>query len=541
MRSWTHWGSLVLASCLALSSNLGAADWNQWRGPDRSGAAPSSPPLAQSWPKAGPRKVWQSEAIPSGNVGGLGSPVVAGGKVYLYVNWKYVDPIATRTLSDGGLKQLGWTPQKPPADLLAVVEEARLSEERQKLIRKDLDPWVKKWLAEKLSEEQRKKFGGWINDRLRRGKAAIAIEALDKLAEIRNKEFPTKQELGEWLQESGLPVEVKRAAVGQIPTTKDRHTDVIFCLDAADGTRLWRQEYPGRGFDPGTSTTPLVAGGRLYVIGSLGAVYCLDAGSGELAWQKPLPAARGQRVSSSFAIADGLLVILANHLTAMDVAAGEVRWTQPKVSGSDNSPVFWTCGEKNYVLCNTGRSVFCVDPADGKVLWNVPGGSCSSVAVAGDVMAVQAEAKNVGLSAYRLSPEKPEKLWSVPHTDRGASPIIHDQHVYSVTRDGAICVNLETGNVLWKQNAGGGEISSPILAGGMLLSPVAADKGVLVMTQASPEKFSLLGRAQLGIATCTSPAFADGRLYVRLGGAVACYDLSAAANTTQPATEPAKD
>jgi outer membrane protein assembly factor BamB len=534
MRNWMRLASLALVCCLASNLNLHAADWNQWRGPDRDGVAPSGP-LAESWPKAGPRRLWQSESIPSGGAGGLGSPVVAGGKVYLYVNRRYVEPIATRRLSDQGLRALGWTPQKPPADVLGEVEKARLSEQRQKLTPKEVNGWVKKWLAEKLNEEQRKKFGGWIADRLRRGKAAFAMESLEKLAEIRNKEFASKEALAEWLRQSGLPPEVKKAAVGQIPTTANRYTDVVLCLDAADSKRLWRREYPGRGFDPGASPTPLVTGGRVYVIGSLGVVYCLDAGSGELAWKKQLDGAKGARVSSSFAIADGLLVILAGPLTAMDAATGEVRWTQPKVSGADNSPAFWHSGGKHYVICNTGRSVFCVDPADGKLLWNVPGGSCSTPALAGDVMAVQAESKQAGLSAYRLSPEKPEKLWTVEHTDRGASPIIHDGHVYSVTRNGAICVNVETGKVLWKQNVGGGEISSPILAGGVVLSPVGAAKGVLVMIKASPEKFSLLGKVQLGIATCSSPAFVHGKLYVRLGGAVACYDLSAAANTTQPA------
>jgi len=541
MRSWIRLAGLALAPWLALNSNLHAADWNQWRGPDRDGKGAASPPLAESWPKAGPAKLWQSENIPSNNAGGLGSPVVADGKVYLYANWKYVEPIATRKLSDQGLRQLGWTPTKPPADVLEEVEKARISEERQKLLPKEIDAWIKKWLAEKVEEEPRKKFGGWIADRLKRGKAAFAMESLDKLAEIRNKEFVGKEELGEWLRASGLPAKLKRDAVGQIPTTAARFTDVILCLAAADGKTLWKPEYPGRGADPGTSTTPLVAGGRVYVIGSLGEAYCLDAASGQLIWKKQLPKAKGQRVSSSFGIADGMLVILAGHLTAVDAASGEVRWTQPKVAGADNSPAFWHSGDKHYVICNTGRGVFCVDPADGKVLWNVPGGSCSTVAVAGDVMAVQAESNQAGLSAYRLSPEKPEKLWTVEHTDRGASPIIHDGHVYSVTRNGAICVNLETGKVLWKQNVGGGEISSPILAGGMVLSPVAADSGVLVMIRASPEKCSLLGKARLGIVTCSSPAFADGRLYLRLGGAVACYDLSPAANATQPAAAAAKD
>jgi outer membrane protein assembly factor BamB len=68
----------------------GKSDWNQWRGPDRNGVAPHSPKLADAWGPEGPVLVWKSaEKIVGGPKKGFsnyGSPVVAGGKVYLYVH-----------------------------------------------------------------------------------------------------------------------------------------------------------------------------------------------------------------------------------------------------------------------------------------------------------------------------------------------------------------------------------------------------------------------------------------------------------------------
>lgn len=71
-------------------------DWPQWRGPDRNGAVPpGGPAIADKWPQEGPAKLWQSEPVASGppsgpavgvSGAGLGSPVVAGGRVYLYAN-----------------------------------------------------------------------------------------------------------------------------------------------------------------------------------------------------------------------------------------------------------------------------------------------------------------------------------------------------------------------------------------------------------------------------------------------------------------------
>jgi outer membrane protein assembly factor BamB len=55
-----------------------APDWPQYLGPERNGVY-SGPPLADAWPKSGPRKVWQK------SVGeGFAGPVVVGDRVILF-------------------------------------------------------------------------------------------------------------------------------------------------------------------------------------------------------------------------------------------------------------------------------------------------------------------------------------------------------------------------------------------------------------------------------------------------------------------------
>jgi outer membrane protein assembly factor BamB len=70
---------LVLAACvLGLPLAADAADWAQWRGPDRSGVSKETG-LLKAWPKAGPPLVWSYK-----NTGaGYGGPAVVGGKVYI--------------------------------------------------------------------------------------------------------------------------------------------------------------------------------------------------------------------------------------------------------------------------------------------------------------------------------------------------------------------------------------------------------------------------------------------------------------------------
>ena len=60
---------------------LGAADWPQWRGPQRNGISAETGLLAE-WPKEGPRLVWQVKDIGSG----YSTPSVVGDRLYLLSN-----------------------------------------------------------------------------------------------------------------------------------------------------------------------------------------------------------------------------------------------------------------------------------------------------------------------------------------------------------------------------------------------------------------------------------------------------------------------
>jgi len=75
----------ILTLCCV--SPLAAADWNQWRGPNRDGYAPGGPKLLSALPVAGMKPVWVSEAeVPSARSGGWGSPVVADGRVFVFTH-----------------------------------------------------------------------------------------------------------------------------------------------------------------------------------------------------------------------------------------------------------------------------------------------------------------------------------------------------------------------------------------------------------------------------------------------------------------------
>jgi outer membrane protein assembly factor BamB len=76
--------SIVVAAITAFcwsTINTPAADWPQWRGPQRTGIS-SETGLLHDWPTDGPKLIWRSEKADSG----YSTPAIIGGRMYLLGN-----------------------------------------------------------------------------------------------------------------------------------------------------------------------------------------------------------------------------------------------------------------------------------------------------------------------------------------------------------------------------------------------------------------------------------------------------------------------
>jgi outer membrane protein assembly factor BamB len=69
--------------------------------------------------------------------------------------------------------------------------------------------------------------------------------------------------------------------------------EVITCLDAGTGKKLWEESYPAQHVvtgppsrHPGTRSSPAVAQGKLCALGVGGIFSCLDAENGKVLWRK---------------------------------------------------------------------------------------------------------------------------------------------------------------------------------------------------------------------------------------------------------------
>lgn len=514
--------SRLTAAALLLSLTVAHADWPQWRGPLRNGILTNSPKLLDAWPKGELKQLWDSEEIPSNDDGGLSSVVVAGGRAVLSVVWTREVPSETRQINELVIRQLGHqsTGALGP-ELVKKMEETRLSLSPT-LRGKKLEEFAKEWVEANLDKKQRQLYSGYVTGRFKKGPLAMPLDVLDKLAGQQQRVFANDAELRAWLDEQKFSDDVKKQVLEAVPPTKRVAEDTVICLDLATGKTLWKTAAPGEPTGRNSSSTPCIADGRVFALGSI-AAYAVDLATGKPLWSAKLPQ---KGVGSSPLAVDGLVVVNAKHLLALDAATGQERWKQEKAGGGNSSPVAWKSGDRTFVICNGRGTLDAVDAKTGQIAWSVPGGGDSTPAINGDFLAVQSRKTDIGFIVYRLKPDGAEKVWNTPYDmlRTQASPIIHDGYVFLADNDVQQCFDLTNGSQRWTAPMPG-SISSPVLADGKLFMLVNSGNNVQ-MLRADGATRTELGKANVKAAWVPSPTIADGRLLVRQKDRVRCFSLT---------------
>lgn len=514
---------IILAASLAAASQASAAgDWNQWRGPARNGIAVGSPPLANSWPADGPKILWDSESIPSNDDGGHGSVVTADGKAFLSVVWHTDVPTQTRAIDDIVLRKLGHrSVASLGPELTAKMETARLGLS-PRLRGGKLDEWANEWVEQNFNKKQKETLGSWAVSRFKKGKAALSIETLERLDQISKRRFANEAEMLGWIAEQNFGEDANKQIVAAVPNTMKSARDVVICLDMETGKTLWKTETPGPATGRNSSSTPCVADGRVFSIGS-GRAFCVEAENGNQVWSTELPA---KSAATSPMVVDGLLVFMAGQLTALDAKTGKLVWSQKQVAGNNASPAVWHKDGKSFLICSSKKNLACVNLKNGEVIWTTPGGGDSTPCVVGDTMAAYSRVTEIGLSAYTLSKTGATRLWSHVLDARRSqtSPIIHEGCVYLMGGGFQLCADLKSGEIRWKEPQDS-NISSPLLADGKIF--VFGKKGSdLQMIKATPEARVELGAGKVRAMWCPSPTISNGKILLRLADRVRCYDAA---------------
>jgi len=334
----------------------------------------------------------------------------------------------------------------------------------------------------------------------------------------------------------------------------DKKQDALRCLSLADGRELWRYAYPVRvKRNHGMSrTVPAVSDQFVVALGPKCHVVCLDSLTGELRWGLDLVHQYGATVPPWYAgqcpLIDQGAVILAPGgkdalLLAVNGQTGQVLWQTPnphawKMTHSSVIPMEFG-GQRLYVYC-ANNGVVGVSADNGAILWETTDWKISLATVpsplildggriffaggynAGSLMLQlkKADDRFLAQTVFKL---EPEVFGATQQT-----PILYDHHIYGVRPDGRfVCLTLE-GKPVWASDSSQQfGLGSFLLAEGLIFA--LNDSGLLRLIEATPEKYTLLGQAQVlpkGRESWGPLALAGGRLLARDLTRMVCLDVA---------------
>jgi outer membrane protein assembly factor BamB len=314
----------------------------------------------------------------------------------------------------------------------------------------------------------------------------------------------------------------------------------VYCFDAATGNLLWQkavQTPEGAALEPPevledagfAAPTAATDGRRTAAIFANGDIACFDYAGRQL-WARNLGTIKNSYgYSSSLHLYRGRALVLLDQgtpakplssLLALDGATGKTVWeTQRPVPASWATPILIHTGKREEFIAAAKPWVISYDPAGGTELWRakvLDGDVAPSPTFGGGlVFTVNSGAK---LTAIRPGGQGDVTESAVAWTAEDGlpdivSPLSDGKLVWLFMTDGTLtCYRVKDGTKAYEKEMDVEVKSSPTLAGDRIY--ITDEKGVTHIL-ATGETFQELGQSPLGEAVRASPAFLDGRIYIR--------------------------
>lgn len=447
--------------------------------------------------------------------------------------------------------------QTPPEEKVEIIEEVQ-EEGKQEIVEEKKDPEPKKQVLEKSEE-------------LVKQEEQVQENPAEKVAEViiekpsNSQSFPTEAEL-----------KVNYNAFrGYGSNGIDFHKNIPTNWDGSTGDNiLWKIKVPIHGYN-----SPIIWGGKLFLSGASPQkreVYCIDRNTGEIIWTYDVSGVpgspekspkvtddtglaapslttngnlvfalfgngdlvaldfSGKKVwdknlgatnnhyghSSSLVVHEEVLIVQYDikrnpKLLGLNILTGDEIYSTPrKVKVSWASPVLINTGTQMEVILAADPIIASYNPKTGIENWQVDcifGEVGPSIAYGdGIVFGVNEYAKLVAIKLGETAEilwEDDELLSDVP------SPIVKDGLMYLATSYGVIaCYDATSGEKYWEKEFDNGFYGSPIYSDGNIY---IIDMGGVVHVFKAGKEFLSIASNPLGEDAMTTPAFMDGRIYIR--------------------------
>lgn len=332
--------------------------------------------------------------------------------------------------------------------------------------------------------------------------------------------------------------------------TLDRQESFVFVLDR-NGKEIERIGY---GLEttaesaPGSRCTPTIDGNDLFVISGPGVVTAIDLAASSIRWQvNILERFNGPQTEwhlSESPIVDGERVICTPGgedaaMVALDRNTGETLWKSSGLTEmtSHVCPLLVEHKGRKLVFTETAKHLICVDATSGELLWKreheTEWDIHAVTPIYRDGLLYYVAGYKSGGGLLELSDDGSDYSvrWMDTELDCQHHGVVYmDGYLYGTShhRGGGrlVCLDWETGEMMWADKAV--RQSSIIAADGLLYAYEDSRRGTLRLINPSPEgldirsEFSITGGPK---EHWVHPVISDGRLYMRHGDTLRCYDL----------------
>lgn len=351
-----------------------------------------------------------------------------------------------------------------------------------------------------------------------------------------------------WRQPCGGGYASFVVAEGRAITIEQRwDREVIVAYEIDTGREVWNRSYEARFQEwmggEGPRATPTYFDTFVYSLGATGELRALSAASGSPLWEQNILKDTGAEnlkwgLAASPIVVDRALIVLngngaANQsVVAYDSLSGRRLWSALSDRMTYASPIRATLAGRDQIVFHTATRVVGFDTATREVLWEVPWevqyeAACAVPILAGadrvfvssgyGAGAAMIQVQRVG-QAFSATP-----LWqNRSMRNKFNASVLWKDHLYGLDEGVLACVNAATGDQVWRDGRYGyGQV---LLADDHLF--IVSGDGILAVVEATPAGFREKHRTRaLTGKTWNVPAFAYGRLLIRNGSEMTCFDL----------------
>ena len=336
----------------------------------------------------------------------------------------------------------------------------------------------------------------------------------------------------------------RRRDDGDSPAVKANRQ--LVCLSATDGKVLWawRDEfltYRHNRLNSFAASTPAVDAERVYVTWASDDKYFAVAidHAGKKVWSRELGDFSAKHgAGASPVVVDGVVLVGNDHmgqtstLHGLDAKTGKTIWKIDRKSGPTSyiAPMIYRPegGKPEAIFASCAEGVTSVNPADGKINWQV---QCNfelkvvaSPVCAGGLIYISTGKGGRRESAVVRPPSGAKKASVAFKLDKEVpyvpTPIAVGDYLYVLNDTGVLtCIAPKTGKKVWREKLKGIHYPSLVSIGDRIY--IINNSGDVSTIQAGA-KFKLLASSKLPEATQATPAIANGCMYIRTVNHLIC-------------------